>query len=341
MTNQYQPILPWENIPNDDESNFNPDDRHGRCYEMDKHLRFITDAALVSHRPLLLQGEPGSGKSSYAPFIARNLGWRYYEYNVTSRTEAQDMIWKFDALRRVRDANIHSMKSSLRSRNFRNLGAWNYVEPGPFWWAIDRSSALSLANRQRYSCGSTNVIEPFTEINAHRNKNAAVLLIDEIDKADPNVPNDLLEILSMQRFRVDDAGIDIARPRGAVGDDRRIGTLLVVITTNDERDLPPAFLRRCIAYTITEPNNDIDKIDRFINIARLHMSSLINTNPNGELNVRRIAEKCVAMRKVTSARGRRSPSTAEFLDVVRFCLVRSIDPEGPLWDSIAPSILVK
>ena len=90
----YKPFLPWINLSAAEIPPYRPDDRSGALYLEDEKLRFVTEVAIVTQRPLLLRGEPGSGKSSYAPFVARNLNWRYYEQTVTGRTEAKDLLWQ-------------------------------------------------------------------------------------------------------------------------------------------------------------------------------------------------------------------------------------------------------
>src|SRR5687767_755497 len=105
-TPSYRSFLPWNNAPAEQSNTARgPDDRSGAVYLHDPALQLAAETAIVTQRPLLLRGEPGSGKSSFAPFAARNLGWRYYEMTVTGRTEARDLLWRFDALARLRDAN--------------------------------------------------------------------------------------------------------------------------------------------------------------------------------------------------------------------------------------------
>ena len=104
---------------------------------LDDQLRLAVDVALATGRPLLLRGEPGSGKSSLAAFLARNLSWRYYEHVVSSRTTAQDLLWSFDSMRRLADA------SRARAGESADLDDAGYTEPGVMWWALDRKSALT------------------------------------------------------------------------------------------------------------------------------------------------------------------------------------------------------
>src|SRR6185437_14263490 len=114
-----------------------PDRRDGAVYVLDDQLRLAVDVALATGRPLLLRGEPGSGKSSLAAFLARNLGWRYYEHVVSSRTTAQDLLWSFDSMRRLADASAPGHEGGPAG-----LDDASYTEPGVMWWALDRESAL-------------------------------------------------------------------------------------------------------------------------------------------------------------------------------------------------------
>src|SRR6478735_1711529 len=100
-----------------------PDQRDGAVYVTDPDLLLAVDVALAARRPLLLRGDPGSGKSSLAAFLARNLGWRYYEQVVTARTRPRDLLWTFDAVRKLADASATDTSAeSLRDAD--------YVEPG-------------------------------------------------------------------------------------------------------------------------------------------------------------------------------------------------------------------
>ena len=331
---KYISFLPWNNLEPLTDSEYRPDDRSGRFYRKDEKLQFITEVAIVTQRPLLLRGEPGSGKSSFAPFVARNLNWRYYEQTVTGRTEAKDLLWRFDALRRLRDARDPDRKA--------DLSAEKYLTPGPLWWAFNRPGALRVANLRpgvAVTDGGAS-FEPFPNVNKGRDPLRAVVLIDEIDKADPNVPNDLLEVLGTNRFRVEEAEIDVDR-QFPKDDQEHHGSLLTVITTNEERDLPAAFLRRCVVHTIGEPDNMAEKAQRLEEIATLHMAPLIRRRKDGAAMVNEVALECLQLREHAQKQQRRGPSIAEFLDAVRFCLVRGLSPTDGQWKIVQHSVLLK
>ncbi len=337
---KYKSFLPWKNLSPDETQEYRPDERSGALYLEDEKLRFVTEVAIVTQRPLLLRGEPGSGKSSFAPFVARNLNWRYYEHTVTGRTEAKDLLWQFDVLRRLRDARDTGATDDLSARR--------YVTPGPLWWAFNRAEALELinSNNAKSSQSNSSSREPFAEMNQSRDELRAVVLIDEIDKADPNVPNDLLEVLGTNQFRVDEADILVSRQlaNAAKGGSsaNQYGTLLTVITTNEERDLPAAFLRRCVVHTITEPDTSEARSQRLMDIALLHMKPLIERRKEeGRALVEQIALKCLELRDDAKSKQRRGPSIAEFLDAVRFCLVRGLDTEAEEWKIIQQSVFLK
>lgn len=344
-SNNYRQFLPWkQQTAAKTEDEFKSNTREGGVYLQNDDLQLVTEIAIVTERPLLLRGEPGSGKSSFASFAARNLNWRYYEFNVTGRTEAKDMLWRFDALRRLRDAQ------AAKSDNDIGVDSRNYVTPGVLWWSFNYENAskfireIAGKNADEPSA-KTSELDPFAEINRTRSARGAVVLIDEIDKADPNVPNDLLEVIGMNSFTVDETGEIVGRkmfvPKSDPEKPEDYGNLLVVITTNQERDLPPAFLRRCIVHRLEEPEEKDQLVERWIKIARLHGDKNINSHVGGEKMVKKLAEKCWDLREQTADEIRRSPSIAEFLDALRTCFRLGITPDSDVWNQVESSVLVK
>lgn len=339
---EYQKFLTWEQKPSARlTQELSGNQREGNVYLQESDLHLVAEIAIVTGRPLLLRGEPGSGKSSFAPFVARNLAWRYYEFNVTGRTEAKDMLWQFDALRRLRDAQAKT-KSVIYSSN--------YVTPGVLWWAFNRRSAIDFikknkTNNDQFASPRTADPEPFAEINSKRKGKGAVVLIDEIDKADPNVPNDLLEVIGQNSFKIDETDDFIKReefrPPTAPQSPNDFGNLLIVITTNEERDLPPAFLRRCIVHNLEEPADKDRLVERWVQIAKLHAAQSIGKHPQGNEVVRKLAEKCWHLREQTVNEIRRSPSIAEFLDALKICFRLNITLDSEIWKQVETSVLVK
>lgn len=339
LTRSYNQFLPWENKLEPSITELGPDDRSGLIYLHDPELQLAAETAIVTQRPLLIRGEPGSGKSSFASFAARNLNWRYYETTITGRTEGKDLLWKFDALARLRDAQA---KSS-------NITPNRYITPGVLWWTFNRDDALDFVSQRNEvpkngNSVSNNHAEPFSKINGQRDPSRAVVLIDEIDKADPDVPNDLLEVFGLNRFIVDELDRPIERtipkPDENSSSPNHFGSLLIVITTNQERDLPPAFIRRCVVHTLMEPPDEKEQIERLVKIAGLHMASLIESSHTGKDLVLRVAEKCCELRQ-GKRHYRRGPSTAEFLDALRVCFKLSIHPKDKIWQQVEQNVLIK
>ena len=159
------------------------------------------------------------------------------------------------------------------------------------------------------------------------------------------MPNDLLEVIGSNRFRVDEADLLVSRQFASepVAEDsaNRFGTLLTVITTNEERDLPAAFVRRCVVHTITEPDTPEQRSERLVNVALLHMKLLIMAHDTGLAMVKQIADKCIQLREDAKKKQRRGPSIAEFLDAVRFCVPRGISPDDEEWKAVQQSVLLK
>jgi MoxR-like ATPase len=297
------------------------DRRDGRVYVHDDRIRTATRVALATGRPLLLRGPAGTGKSSLAPFMARALKRRFYAFTVTARTQARDLMWRFDALGRLSDAQIRRPGDDGPSKVDR---LEHYVEPGVLWWALDPASA------RRRGVADGEIIVPPVSAPDDPGKgpigNGAVVLIDEIDKADPDVPNNLLEPLGSLQFSVDETQANVALK----------GTPpLVFITTNDERELPAAFRRRCvILYLQKHERADL------IAIARVHFGD--HNPPVTDDIAGRIADAHLRLRDLADKDGQRPPSTAEYLDAVRACLRLGADPgTGGEWTHIEQLALSK
>lgn len=194
-------------------------DHKGDSYLPDKTLVQAADVALQLERPLLLMGEPGSGKTRFAGAVANELGWAFREWYVKSTQTARDALYTYDLVGRLRDGQLLA-NNVIREEKEREA----LLSKKPEDYVELKELGLALTAK-----------EP------------AVLLIDEIDKADRDFPNDLLLELDEGRFVVEETG----EKMGSKQD------LLVVITSNNERELPEPFLRRCVFYHIGFPGPEL------------------------------------------------------------------------------------
>jgi MoxR-like ATPase len=288
------------------------DVRDGSVYVYDDPITLAVRVALATGRPLLLLGPPGSGKSSLAAYVARVMNWNYFEQVVTSRTKAQDLLWSFDVVRRLRDAQ--AQKKDLEE-------AERYIEPRVLWWAFNVGNAL----RRGADSLPQDVKPPVVPGVLRGETYPSVVLIDEIDKADPDVPNDLLVSIGSRRFRVEDTGGEVAA----------VQRVLVFITSNNERSLPAAFLRRCVIYRLDPPT-----VDRLVTIAKSHFPSNITEGESALLDA--VARRVVEMRSAEPEPGQQPPSVAEYLDAIRACLHFKLAPDdSALWKAISSAVLEK
>jgi MoxR-like ATPase len=174
-------------------------------------------AIFLGKRPLLIKGEPGSGKTRLARAVADELGLPYFAWHIKSTSRARDGLYVYDAVRRLHDATLKRAGGD-RSSRVGDIGS--YIKMGVLGEAF-------------------------------RSEKRAVVLIDEIDKADIDFPNDLLLELDEQRFKIEETGEEVTARQPP----------LFIITSNDEKDLPDAFLRRCVFYYIEFPSADqLEKI---------------------------------------------------------------------------------
>ena len=239
---------------------FNGTDR----YIATDDLRMAVNAALTLSRPLLIKGEPGTGKTQLALEVAKSLDRPLFEWHVKSTSKAQHGLYEYDAVSRLRDSQL----GDARVADIRN-----YIVRGKLWEAFESPTP-------------------------------PVLLIDEIDKADIEFPNDLLRELDRMEFYVHET-------RELVRAHHRP---LIIITSNNEKELPDAFLRRCFFHYIRFP--DAETMTRIVDV---HYPSL-----KREL----LAEALGAFYKVRETPGlKKKPSTSELLDWIKLLLAEDIPPE--------------
>lgn len=252
------------------------------------------DAAIASERPLLIRGEPGTGKSQLALAAAVALGRVYLPFTVDARTEARDLLYTVDTVARLAEAQIAGHLPNPERRDVREgLAEANFTAPGPLWWAFDWHGASRQAEKSKAPMPSTETGSP---------ENGAVLLIDEIDKSDPSVPNGLLEALGLGRFPT---------PWNETVSSRAKVPPLVVITTNEERSLPDAFLRRCLVLQLSWPLDRAELIAAFVARGKAHFQRA----PRKLLEL--AAEMVADDREVVASRGLCPPGGAEYLDLLR------------------------
>ena len=228
-------------------------------------LMLAVNAAITLERPILIKGEPGTGKTQLAVEIANALGKPLYEWHIKSTTKAQQGLYEYDAVARLRD-------SQLGEDRVHDIS--NYIVRGKIWQAFESDE------------------QP-------------VLLIDEVDKADIEFPNDLLQELDRMEFYVYETRQLI----------RAVHRPIIVITSNNEKELPDAFLRRCFFHYIKFP--DRETMTRIVDV---HFPGLKKSLLREALN---------AFYKVRDVPGlKKKPSTSELLDWLKLLLAEDIPPEA-------------
>ena len=234
-----------------------------KSYISTEDLTIAVNASITLERPLLVKGEPGTGKTELARQIAENLGVAIFEWNIKSTTRAQQGLYEYDAVSRLRDSQLGDAK-------IKNIS--NYIRKGKIWETFE-------------------------------NKKKCVLLIDEIDKADIEFPNDLLQELDRMDFYVYETGQTIkAKTRP-----------IIIITSNNEKELPDAFLRRCFFHYIKFP--DLDTLGKIIEV---HFPKIKKS----------LLEKAlVKFFEIRETPGlKKKPSTSEALDWLKLLLAEDISP---------------
>ena len=226
-------------------------------------LTVAVNASINLERPLLVKGEPGTGKTELARQVANSLKLEIIEWNIKSTTKAQQGLYEYDAVSRLRD-------SQLGDKKIENIG--NYIKKGKIW-------------------------------NAFESKERSVLLIDEIDKADIEFPNDLLQELDKMEFFVYETN-EIVRANKRP---------IVIITSNNEKELPEAFLRRCFFHYIQFP-----EIDTLKKIVQVHFPEIKKSLLEAALN------RFFEVRDIPGLK--KKPSTSEALDWIKLLLLEDINP---------------
>ena len=234
-------------------------------YITTEDLEMAVNAAINLEKPLLVKGEPGTGKTELAKQVAIKLGLKLFEWNIKSTTKAHQGLYEYDAVSRLRDSQLGDKKVN---------DIKNYIKKGTIW------SAFSSEEK-------------------------AVLLIDEIDKADIEFPNDLLLELDKMEFYVYETQ---QRIKAAIRP-------IVVITSNNEKELPDAFLRRCFFHYIKFPTPD-----EMRQIVEVHFP---------KIKSRLLEEALTSFFKLRDIPGlKKKPSTSELIDWLKLLVAEDIPPEA-------------
>jgi MoxR-like ATPase len=260
-------------------------------FVFDEQTVLAVNTALASGRPLLVSGPPGSGKSSLGPAIAESLNLRHYSVAGRASLRMQDLLYRLDEERRLRDAQMPN----------RLLSAGDYLEPGILWWAFDADSASHPGS----STSTAGPRHPDPGPPDRSRSGPAVVTIDDIDQADPDLGLDVLQVLQAGRFVVSpDGRVVQAHPNP-----------LVILTSGGTRALPAALTRACVRLDIPRPDEE-----KLVTIAKAH-----GLAAHGTL-LRQLAARFQMHAAERVHRGGVPLSTADFLDIVRAVTALGLKP---------------
>ncbi len=265
----------------------------------DERSAWAIRAALAAQRPLLVRGEPGAGKSQLARAAAESLGRLFLSEVVHSRSESQDLQWRYDAVARLGDAQALGATQQTPEEVRAQLDHRMYISPGVLWWVFNWKSAL-----EQHKLGGSQSAKPLPPKNWQPDR-GSVLLIDEIDKAEADLPNGLLETLGNGAFTVPWLDEPVTTQSGNP-------TPLVVITTNEERELPAAFVRRCLVLNLPMPEQREAFIAMLITRGKTHFKTKCH-NAVYEEAARQLWED----RQSADTLGVSPPGQAEYIDLLR------------------------
>ncbi len=227
-------------------------------------LTVAVNASIALEKPLLVKGEPGTGKTELAKQIATSLDLEIIEWSIKSTTKAQQGLYEYDAVSRLRDSQLGNTVKKVEK----------YIKKGKLWISFET-------------------------------KNKSVLLIDEIDKADIEFPNDLLQELDKMEFHVYETGQLVKANNRPI----------VIITSNNEKELPEAFLRRCFFHYIQFP-----ELETLKKIVKVHFPEIKKSLLNSALQTFFEIRETPGLKK--------KPSTSEALDWIKLLLIEDLDPSN-------------
>jgi len=280
----------------------------------DKRSVWAVNAALASGRPLLLRGEPGSGKSQLARAVAQVLQRPFLSRVVNARFEPEDLLYRFDAVARLAQAQILPATNDA----LKQIRAELYLLPEVLWWALNPKSARRQHAMAAAHCGEVaGTFDEVAELGFPFTDDAgAVVLLDEMDKADSEVPNSLLETLSLGGFPTP-YGLPYVKAEGVPP--------LIMIATNEDRELPAAFVRRCLVLQMDLPKDESGALDSYL---RARANAHFLDKPIDP----RIVDAAIQQLKVDRAemvrRDLRPPGQAELIDLLKAVSSLADDYEG-------------